>query len=136
MDIAGIGTEIVECLRIGRMIESHGERFCQQVFTDRETRFCNDRKRPLQHFAALWAAKEATFKALGLAGRGLSWTDIEIGQEGIDRPKVCLSGAVKDAATRQGIGGILLSLAHCRAYATAHAVAVRGLATAPPEQGA
>ena len=31
MDIVGIGTEIVECLRIGRMIESHGERFLTQA---------------------------------------------------------------------------------------------------------
>ena len=27
MEIAGIGTEIVECLRIRRMIEDHGEQF-------------------------------------------------------------------------------------------------------------
>ena len=53
------------------MIESHGERFLQQVFTSRETRFCNERKRPLEHFASLWAAKEAILKALGLAGRGV-----------------------------------------------------------------
>ncbi len=126
MDIVGTGTDIVECLRIGRMIESHGERFIQQVFTCRETRFCNDRKRPLEHFAALWAAKEAILRALGLAGRGLNWTDIEVSQEGIGRPEVKLAGAVRDAAEKQGVGGVLLSLAHCRAYATAHALAVRG----------
>ena len=27
MEIVGIGTDIVECLRIGRMIEQHGELF-------------------------------------------------------------------------------------------------------------
>ena len=27
MDIVGIGTDIVECLRIGRMIKDHGEMF-------------------------------------------------------------------------------------------------------------
>src|SRR5437016_4413841 len=117
MDIVGIGTEIVECLRIGRMIESHGERFLSQVYTPREIRFCNDRKRPLEHFAALWAAKEAVLKALGLAGRGLDRTDIEVRQDA-GRPEVRLSGTVGDAATRQGVVGVLLSLARCRAYAT------------------
>ena len=126
MEIVGIGTDIVECLRVGRMIESHGERFLQQVFTCGETRFCNGRKRPLDHFASLWAAKEAILKALGLAGRGLNWTDIEICQDGNGRPEVRLTGAVREAADRQGVGSVLLSLAHCRAYATAYALAVRG----------
>ena len=129
MDIVGIGTDIVECLRIGRMIESHGERFLQQVFSCHEVRFCNERKRPLEHFAALWAAKEAILKAIGLAGRGLNWTDVEVRQEGNGRPEVRLTGAVRDAAERLGVGGVLVSLAHCRAYATAYALAVRGTVT-------
>src|SRR4051812_1190346 len=127
MAIVGVGTEIVECLRIGRMVEAHGERFLNQVFTPAEVAFCNARKRPLEHFAALWAAKEAILKAIGLAGRGLNWTDIEVCQDSDSRPEVHLSGAVRDAAQRQGVGGVLLSLAHCRAYATAHALAVRGM---------
>ena len=130
-DGMGLGSDIVECLRIGRMIENHGERFLHQVYTCRETRFCNERKRPLEHFAALWAAKEAILKALGLAGRGLNWTDIEVCQEAEGRPEVHLSGAVRDAAQRQGVGGVLLSLAHCRAYATAHVLVLRGMPAAP-----
>src|SRR5947199_4182050 len=34
MDILGIGTDIVECLRIRRMIERHGELFLTRVFTE------------------------------------------------------------------------------------------------------
>ena len=33
MDIVGIGTDIVECFRIGRMIEQHGELFLNRVYT-------------------------------------------------------------------------------------------------------
>ena len=40
MDIVGIGTDIVECLRIGRMIEQHGEMFLTRVYTSREIRYC------------------------------------------------------------------------------------------------
>lgn len=126
MEIAGIGTDIVECLRVGRMIEEHGELFLRRVYTEREIRHCQSRKRTTEQFAAFWAAKEAVLKCLGLPWRrGLSWTDIEVRVEPGNRPKATLCGAAKDIAQGQQIGDILLSLSHCRAYAVAHAVAVR-----------
>ena len=126
MDIVGIGTDIVECLRVGRMIEEHGELFLLRVFTEREIRHCQTRQRATEHFAAHWAAKEAILKCLGLAWRrGLSWTDVEVRQETGARPRVMLCGAARDIAEEQRISDILLSLSHCRAYATAYALAVR-----------
>jgi holo-[acyl-carrier protein] synthase len=127
MEIVGIGTDIVECLRVGRMIEEHGELFLTRVFTEREVRYCQARKRATEHFAARWAAKEAVLKALGTGWRrGLGWTDIEVRTEASGRPQVLLCGAAKDIAQSLRVGDILLSLAHCRAYATAYALAVRG----------
>jgi len=126
MEIVGIGTEIVECLRIGRMIEQHGELFLNRVFTTHEIRHCQARKRAIEKFAARWAAKEAVLRALGTSwNRGLSWTDIEVRN---DRGKasVVLTGAVKDVALKQRAGDFLLSMAHCRAYATAYVVALGG----------
>ncbi|HEX4070667.1 MAG TPA: 4'-phosphopantetheinyl transferase superfamily protein, partial [Planctomycetaceae bacterium] len=38
--ILGIGTDIVEIVRIGQMIERHGEHFLQRVFTEEEIRYC------------------------------------------------------------------------------------------------
>ena len=38
MEIIGIGSDIVECVRIGRMIERHGEVFLERVYTAREIR--------------------------------------------------------------------------------------------------
>ncbi len=127
MEIVGIGTDIVECLRVGRMIEEHGELFLLRVYTEREIRYCQSRKRTTEHFAAYWAAKEAILKCLGLPWRrGLSWTDMEVRMEAGNRPKVMLCGAAKDIAESQRISDILLSLSHCRAYATAYALATRG----------
>ena len=129
MEIVGIGTDIVECVRIGQMIEQHGEQFLLRVFTEREIRYCQSRPRPTEHFAALWAAKEAILKCLGLSGlHGLSWTDLEVRTEPGGKPQVMLCGAAKDIAQGQRIGDILVSLSHCRAYATASAIAVRGAA--------
>src|SRR3954447_6159718 len=120
MEIVGIGTDIVECLRIGRLIEKHGEQFLMRVFTEREIRFCQARKRPLEHFAGRWAAKEAVLKCLGTSWRpGLAWTDIEIRSDAEGLPRVVLRGAVKELAQKRGVGMILLSMSHCRAYATA-----------------
>jgi holo-[acyl-carrier protein] synthase len=126
MEIVGIGTDIVECLRVGRMIEQHGELFLNRIYTAREIRFCQSRKRAMEHFAARWAAKEAVFKAMGIPWRrGMEWTDLEIRQEPGVAPEVLLAGATKDLAQTLNIGSILLSMAHCRAYATAYAIALR-----------
>jgi holo-[acyl-carrier protein] synthase len=126
MEIVGIGTDIVECLRIGRMIERHAELFLTRVYTPREIRYCQRRKRSLEHFAARWAGKEAVFKALGMGWRrGLEGTDVEIRTNELGKPEVLLGGASKELAQQLRIVDILLSLSHCRAYATAYAVAVR-----------
>ena len=126
MEIVGIGTDIVECLRIGRMIEEHGELFLNRVYTEREVRYCQARKRAVEHFAGRWAAKEAVLKCLGSGWRkGLCWTDMEVRNDPSGKPVVLLCGAAKDLAQSQRVSNILLSIAHCRAYATAYAVAVR-----------
>ncbi len=126
MEILGVGTDIIECLRIGRLIEKHGEQFLLRVFTSREIRFCQARKRPFIHFATRWAAKEAVFTCLGMSWKpGLNWTDIEIRQVAGVMPRVVLRGAIRDLAEQRGVGVVLLSMAHCRAYATAFATAIR-----------
>ena len=79
MDILGIGTDIIECPRIGKMIEQHGELFLRRVYTEREIRYCQARKHAIEHFAGRWAAKEAILKAIGTGwSRGIAWTDLEV----------------------------------------------------------
>src|SRR5947209_4057416 len=126
MEIVGIGSDIVECLRIGRMIEQHGEQFLNRVYTAREIRSCQSRKHATEYFAGHWAAKEAVLRSLGVAGRGgLDWTDMEVRDEPDGRPKVMICGAAKDRAQGLRITDIILTIAHCRAYATATAIAIR-----------
>mgnify|MGYP003328283392 CR=1 FL=1 len=33
MNVIGLGTDIIECLRIAKMIEKHGELFLNRVYT-------------------------------------------------------------------------------------------------------
>jgi holo-[acyl-carrier protein] synthase len=125
MDIIGIGTDIVECVRIRRMIDRHGEQFLTRVFTEREVRYCQRSKNATEHFAGRWAAKEAVLKCLGTGWRkGLCWTDIEVGNDPSGRPRVRLQAATRDYAHSLGVGEVLISISHCRAYATAYAVAL------------
>jgi holo-[acyl-carrier protein] synthase len=126
MEIVGIGTDIVECLRVGRMIERHGELFLARVYTEPEIRYCQSRKQSTEHFAGRWAAKEAILKCLGTGWRrGLCWTDIEVRNQPDGKPKVYLCAAAKDRAIQLRISDVLVSISHCRAYATAYAMAVR-----------
>ncbi len=127
MEIVGIGTDIVECLRIARMIERHGEQFLRRIYTEREIQACNSNKRITESFASRWAAKEAVLKALGGTSlQKVSWTDIEVRSGNADgRPQALLCGAMRELARGLRVADIHLSVAHCRAYATAVALAVR-----------
>ncbi len=130
MHILGIGTDIVECPRIGRMIEQYGELFLRRIYTDREIRYCQARRRALEHFAGRWAAKEAILKALGTGWRrGLSWTDLEVRNDTQGQPRAFVRGEVRDLAVRRGAVDILVSISHCRTYATAYALVLG----TPPE---
>jgi holo-[acyl-carrier protein] synthase len=126
MEIVGIGADIVECVRIARMIEQHGELFLNRVYTEREIRYCQARRHATEHFAGRWAAKEAILKCLGSGWRkGISWTDMEIRNEPEGKPQVLMCGAAKDIAESLRLNDVLITISHCRAYATAYALAVR-----------
>jgi holo-[acyl-carrier protein] synthase len=126
MEIVGLGTDIVECVRIRKMIEDHGELFLNRVYTDREIRYCQSRRQAAEHFAGRWAAKEAVLKALGTGWRrGISWRDIEIRNDPSGQPKVAVRGEAKEIAKRMRLQNIHITISHCRQFATAYAIAVR-----------
>ncbi len=135
MDVVGIGTQVMECARVRRLIETHGDAFLRQVYTDRETRLCNGKKHSTEHFTAIWAAKEAVLRSLGTSWkRGVNLTEIEVVCDNGGAPQVVVTGATQELMAARGVGGVLLTMAHCRAFATATSLAVRG--AAPSEPGA
>jgi holo-[acyl-carrier protein] synthase len=125
MQIVGIGTDIIECLRIANMIERHGELFIQRVYTPDEIVYCAARKSANQHYAGRWAAKEAVLKAMGTGwAKGIHWTDIEVRNDMGGKPRIRLGGEAREICARLGISEIMVSISHCRAYATAYAMAI------------
>src|SRR5262245_26724254 len=136
MEIVGLGTQVMDCARVRMLIDQHGETFLKRVYTDREVAFCNSKKQTTEQFTALWAAKEAVFRCLGTTWkRGTNWTDVEVVCDA-GSTDVVVTGPTSELMTTRGVTQVILSMAHCRAFATATAIAVRVQTPRPPEDTA
>jgi holo-[acyl-carrier protein] synthase len=122
----GIGIDITEVERIGKLAEEH-EQFLSRVYTEQEINYCTRKKNKYQHFAARFAAKESVLKALGVGWSGdIKWTDIEVVNDINGRPRVNTYGAVRKIVEQRHIKEILISLSHTSLYAVASAQLVKG----------
>jgi len=124
MPILGHGIDIVETERIKQLVERHGERFIERVYTVTEHQYCQlNTKRYYEHLAGRFAAKEAVLKVLGTGWRGgIAWTDIEISRDPSGQPKVKLSGECLRIARELGIATWHVSISHISTHATASAI--------------
>lgn len=128
MPILGHGIDIVETQRIRNMLDEHGRRFLDRVFTQAEQEYCaRNHKRYIERLSGRFAAKEAVLKVLGTGWRGgIAWTDIDIRSEPSGQPRVVLSGECLRIAGRLGIEHWHVSISHIETHATASAIGLRG----------
>ena len=125
MEIVAHGIDLVDCPRIEEMINRHGERFIDRVFTVAEQAYADKNKNSVEKYAGRFAAKEAILKLMGTGWRGkIAWTDIEIINNNNGQPKVTLDGEVKSIADELGISQISVSITHTANFAIASAVAL------------
>ena len=125
MEIIAHGIDLVDFPRIEQMIERHGERFLDRVFTAAEQAYAGRHRNSVEKYAGRFAAKEAILKLVGTGWRGkIAWTDIEVTNNAAGRPEVTLSGEVKEIAERMGISQISISITHTANFAIASAVAL------------
>jgi len=125
MEIVAHGIDLVDCPRIEQMIQRHGERFINRVFTAAEQAYAGASKNNVEKLAGRFAAKEAVLKLIGTGWRGkIAWTDIEIINNPAGQPEVTLSGEVKKIADKLGIKHISISITHTANFAIASAVAL------------
>ena len=118
--IQGIGIDIIEVERIKRLILRWGSRFEQRVYTPQELTYCGETQTRYTRLAARFAAKEATFKALGTGLTvGMNWQDVEIRSNDVGKPSLVLHGKVKQYATEIGVVDCFVSLSHAVEYAIA-----------------
>ncbi len=127
MEIVGVGSQILEVARVRHLLERHADAFLARVFTADERAACGDRVHAAEHYAAVWAAKEATLRSLGLSWhRGISWADVAVQANGTGPPRLQVSGGVGAAAATLRVTGWHVTTAHCRSFATATVIATRG----------
>ena len=88
--VKGIGTDIVEIVRIERACAKYQDRFLRHVFTDFEISYAKSKANPYASFAVRFAAKEAFAKAVrqGQVEPIISWLDfsLQINSNGIPEP--------------------------------------------------
>ena len=123
--ILGHGVDLIECPRLEKMLEHHGERLLRRVFTAHEQAYCQQHKERIQHLAGRFAAKEAVLKALGTGMRGqMKWTDVQIANDDLGKPEIVLSGESALVAESTGVTRVLISISHTREHAVASAIAL------------
>jgi len=121
--IVGTGIDIAEVPRIRAVIERHGERFLQRVFTADEIRYCESKANRVERYAARFAAKEAGMKALGTGwNHGVRWRDLEVARQPGGRPVLVLHGKAGEFAAKLGATRTALSLTHSAELAMAQVI--------------
>jgi len=116
--------DLVETQRILAVVNRHGGRFIEKVFTEGERAYCYACPRPVEHLAARFAAKEAVLKALGTGwSGGIHWSDVEVVREKSGRARIQLFGLALARARALGVAHLHVSLSHTRDLAVAQVVA-------------
>lgn len=119
--VLGTGIDLIETVRIRNSINKFGDRFLARIYTSDEIAYCSQKKHNAdESFAARFAAKEATAKALGTGiSRGISWLEIEVRRARGQRPEIHLSGRAAERAAQMGVQRTSLSITHSRELAMA-----------------
>jgi holo-[acyl-carrier protein] synthase len=132
--IVGIGMDLIDIVRVERLLADRGERALRRLFTDGEAAYCLPRGEPARHFAARLAAKEATYKALAgnKLARAVGWREIEVVSEWDGRPTLALHGRAAERAAEMGVQVAMLTLTHSDASAAAVVILQGDVPNAPP----
>jgi holo-[acyl-carrier protein] synthase len=98
--IIGTGSDLIDIRRVAKVIERHGERFLNRIFTDAERAKAERRAKSdrmvVATYAKRFAAKEACSKALGTGIRqGVWWRDMGVVNLPGGRPTMKLTGGAQ-----------------------------------------
>lgn len=108
-----VGTDIVECATIEKLIKEHGDKFINRVFSPLEVEYCESKVNRLQCYSARYASKEATMKALGIGwNEGIQWNQIAIEKLDSGKPILVLTGEALKQFEKAGFTNSSVSLSH------------------------
>jgi holo-[acyl-carrier protein] synthase len=127
----------VKSARIKDAVQKWDKRFLNRIFTPLEQEYAFAHKVPYLHLAGRFAVKEAVMKALGTGwSGGIRWTEIGVVNENADRPegstksagtgkpRVEVTGNVKQMMDERGVKAIQVSISHDTDYSIAQVVLI------------
>lgn len=113
----GIGIDILEIDRIQRSLNEFNPTFKNKHFTQNEIVYCERYANSAPHYAGHFCAKEAVVKALGTGfTKQVNFLNIEIFHDSMGAPQVQFVNLQEKPKK------IIISISHCRSFATAMAV--------------
>jgi len=120
------GIDLVKVERMERRINGRaGRAFLNRVFSAAEQAYCASKRMKFEHYAARFAAKEATLKALKVRPKmNQRLSGIEVGREATGKPFIVLNCESRKMFRIPAQAQIELSIAHEREYAIATVVIV------------
>ena len=114
-----VGLDLVEVARVQESLDRFGERYTRRVFTAAEIAYCESSPAErTRRYAARYAAKEATWKALALDDAGQAWTSIELVRDG-HGCTIRLHAPLAERASARGAVPLSVSITHEAGYAAA-----------------
>ncbi len=124
--LVGLGCDLIDVQRIRDVLDRHGDRFLDRVFTEEERAYCFGMAHPHKHLAARWAAKEAISKTFTTGiGAELGWKSMSIYHGERSEPLVRLDEKGAALLAAAGANHVYVSLSHTETAAMAVAAIVR-----------
>ncbi len=117
MNVIGVGIDIVDLDTFRTRLD---DGLIEELFMPEEVKYCSGRARPWESYAARFAAKEATFKALSAGlSHGLRWKHVEIVKDKSGAVAVRLTDKALKQAQEKEVKEIHLSISHTKLNAIA-----------------
>ena len=110
----GIGIDVVPVERVQQLLDRHGDRALQRLFTPNEIARAKDLAHMVLFLAGRLAAKEAAYKALSAEGAdlGIGWQSMEVERLEDGRPRLVLHGPALARFNALGATRCHVSLSH------------------------
>lgn len=107
-----VGVDMVKIARWEKILEKYPKRI-EKIFTEEEIAHCEKKgKKRAESYAALWGAREAAGKALGIGIFGSAWQDAYVTWGEYGAPVLHLQGTFAKRAEALGISEMAISISH------------------------
>ena len=124
MKILGIGVDIVENSRIGKLLKN--KLFIKRIFSNSEILIANKIRDKKGYYSKRFAAKEAFAKSIGIGFRDdLNYNDISIVNDKLGKPSFVINEKIKKIVKKQfkiTLFNFFLSISDEKKYSIAYVI--------------